>query len=51
VGQPARQFAPRCYTLGLHQPFFLFEKVLGHLVEGFGQLSKLVLGVHVDLRS
>ena len=39
MGQSPCQLAPGCHALGLHQALSLFQKFMGHAVEGFRQLA------------
>src|SRR5438445_9956378 len=41
-GEAPRQLAPRRHALGLHQTVALLEDLLGHAVEGAGQLADFV---------
>src|SRR5262249_17954627 len=51
VGQAASQFPPRSYALALHQALPLRNQLLGHLVEGGGQLADFVFraGLNADV--
>src|SRR5581483_6422519 len=44
--QSSRQFAPRRYSLGLHQALFLREQLRRHLIEGGGELRHFIVAAY-----
>ena len=51
VREAAGDFAPGSDAFGLHQALALLDELLGHLIEGFGELADFVVAANLHARA